>query len=260
MSQELVTQHTAREPSGRSSDDLEFVFFHVGDDIELPAMLVTSIKATNPLAAITQLTDLTSPVVPGVHTVNRHAIRRDALMMARADSYARLKPTGALRLFIDTDMLVVSEIHANHFNEQLEIYLCRRHFDRNSPVNISFRDMNMRENTGKTLDQAWPFLGCFIATRTDKWLSWIYQKMLRLEKKYQSWYGDQTALRVLAEQEIGITGTVSERDYAYLFDGNTREIFKLLNNKQIKILHFKGNRKQYMQTVASLLFNWKKAC
>jgi len=120
--------------------------------------------------------------------------------------------------------------------------------------------MNMRENTGKTLDQAWPFLGCFIATRTDKWLSWIYQKMLRLEKKYQSWYGDQTALRVLAEQEIGITGTVSERDYAYLFDGNTREIFKLLNNKQIKILHFKGNRKQYMQTVASLLFNWKKAC
>jgi hypothetical protein len=239
---------------------LEFVFFHIGDNTELPAMLVASIKASNPLAAITQLTDLTSPIVPGVHTVHRYLIRRDALMMARADAYARLKPTGALRLFIDTDMLVVNEIHANHFNEQLDIYLCRRHFDRNRPVNISFRDMSMQEYAGKTLDHVWPFLGCFIATRTDKWLSWVYKTMLGFEDKYQSWYGDQTALRMLAEKEARITGMVSEQNYAHLFDGNTSEIFKLIDKEKIKIFHFKGNRKQYMPTVASLLFNRTKAC
>lgn len=260
MSNTLESQHTPRKPSGLLTDELELVFFHVGDDVEMPAMLVASIKATNPRAAITQLTDLTSPIVRGVHTVHRNPITRDALMMARADAYARLKPTGALRLFIDTDMLVVNEIDANHFSEQMEIYLCRRHFNRNSLVSINFRDMNMREYAGKTLDQAWPFLGCFIATRTDKWLSRVYQTMLRFEDKYQSWYGDQTALRMLAEEEIRITGMVSERDYAHLFDGNTSEILKLIESKQIKILHFKGSRKQHMPAVASLLFNWTREC
>jgi hypothetical protein len=242
------------------SSDLELVFFHVGDDIELPKMLVTSIKSTNPLATITQLTDVTSPAVPGVHTIHRHPIKRDALMMARAGAYAQLKPTGTLRLFIDTDMLVVNELFTSDFNERSEIYLCRRHFDRHSLVNINFRGMNMREYADKTLDEAWPFLGCFIATRTDKWLAKAYQTMIGFEEKYQSWYGDQTALRMLAEEGMEITGTVSEREYAHLFDGNTSETLRLIKDNQIKIIHFKGNRKQYMPELASLLFNWKNAC
>ena len=250
--------NTGLSPSSIESRaaSLEFVFFHVGENIELPATLVASIKISNPSAKIVQLTDLTSPVITAVDTAHRYPVNRDAIMMARAEAYANLAPTGALRVFLDTDMLVVNRINPNDFDSS-KIYLCKRFFEKNNKVNINFRGMGMREYAGKTLDQAWPYLGCFMAARDNQLLKKIYKLMLELEPKYQVWYGDQTALRIFAESNVSSVREVSEFEYAHLFDVDNEGIADHVKRKAIKIIHFKGARKIFIPEVAINQFKGK---
>ena len=112
-----------------SGKDIEFVFFHVGTDLSLPRFLINSIRKTNPESTITQLSDASSPQLTDIDQIYRYEFSHQAMMMARAEAYANLPPSGAIRVFLDTDMLVVNEITPSLFSTAAEIYLCRRYFD-----------------------------------------------------------------------------------------------------------------------------------
>ena len=234
--------------------DIEFVFFHVGEDISLPSSLVSSIKQTNPKSTILQLTDLVSPEVNGVNEVHRYQLPTEFIMMARSEAYANLPSSTNLRVFLDTDMLVVNELQTQEFQETCDVYFCRRFYDTDRPVNIDFRDMAMHEYSGVTMGEAWPFLGCFIASRDSTYLGKIHGEMKRLDSKYQKWYGDQIALAKLARQGYANVGEVSEEVYAHLYDGNLEKLMSSIFQGAVKIIHFKGIRKQHLQKVAMAIF------
>jgi len=234
--------------------DIEFVFFHVGTDLSLPRFLINSIRKTNPESTITQLSDASSPRLTDTDQIYRYEFSHQAMMMARAEAYANLPPSGAIRVFLDTDMLVVNEITPSLFSTAAEIYLCRRYFDKEKLVNINFGGMEMTEYSGVTLDTAWPYLGCFLATRNQHCLEIIYQLMKEMTPKYQHWYGDQIALRQLAERQDIKLASVSENYFGHLCD-NVTDMMKGIRDRTIKILHFKGSRKNKIGLLYDSILN-----
>ena len=236
-----------------SGNDLEFVFFHVGTDLSLPSFLIKSIRKTNPGSTVTQLSDTSSPQLTDTDRIYRYEFSHQAMMMARAEAYANLPASGAMRVFLDTDMLVVNEITPAMFSTAADIYLCRRYFDKEKLVNVNFRGMAMAEYSGVTLDIAWPYLGCFLATRSQHCLQIIYQSMKKMAPKYQNWYGDQIALKELSNRSDIKLASLSENHFGHLSDG-LAETMQGVINKSIYILHFKGNRKSRLGEFYATIF------
>jgi len=66
-------------------------FFWVGDDISTPEYLVKSIRLTcGEGIKIIQLTDITTPAVPGVTSVMRNSLS-EYIMVARLQAYSQLR-------------------------------------------------------------------------------------------------------------------------------------------------------------------------
>lgn len=221
-----------------------FNFFHSGLDTKLPECLVRSIKISNPTAKIRQLSDLDTPLIAGVDDCVRLAGSKEHIMLFRARAYAELKFDDALNIFVDTDMLVIRQISPHSFPPG-KITVCERFFDKNSMVNTDFKGMGMFEYVNKSLYEAWPYLGCFLATRTSAPLVELYYLMQSLEPKYKDWYGDQIALKSYVEREKEKICTVSERRFAYLPD-SMNDWGLVCEDDDICLVHFKGLRKKLM--------------
>lgn len=231
-------------------EQITFNFFHIGKDVRQPTLMAASIRTTNPLARIRQLTDISTPQVDGVDECHRIEGDRSSLMLFRAKAYSLARLADGVNLFVDTDMLVLREISSEEFDSAKQFFVCRRHFNRDALVNINFHGMQMNEFAGKTLDTAWPYLGCFIAARRSGALHEIYEAMQKLPQKYQYWYGDQIALKYCATKLSGSIGSVSEYQYAFLPDDECAVEAACLDDR-VKIIHFKGARKKMMSDAAS---------
>lgn len=223
-----------------------FVFFHVGGDTSLPEMLVASIHRTNPGAPVIHLSDFRTPRVPGVDGRMDFEGERGRIMRFRYECYAAaVERIEGVSILLDTDMLVVDRIDTRAlFDARTEAVVCERFFSRDAPVNVDFRQMNMTEFAGMTLAQAWPFMGCFIATRSPRFMRALCDRYDTLQDKYKAWYGDQMALRAVISSGAFTIGMVSESEYACLVDARNPD--RQLVAKA-KILHFKGSAKGLMR-------------
>lgn len=231
-------------------DRFEFCFFHIGSNTDLPDLLAASIRKTNPNALISQLTDSRTPAAAGIDRCIRREGNMANLMYCRADAYARHTMDAEVCVFLDTDMLVTEAFDQMDFTTAHDIYLCRRFFNKNTLVNVDFRNMGMHEYTGKTLEQAWPYLGCMIICKSIEPMKVVREHMDDLPEKYKSWYGDQIALSRLKGDSRCLVGEISEYNYANIngerYEGrSTRDTATNL----IRALHFKGQRKHSMRPV-----------
>ncbi len=224
--------------------DIEFRFFHVGRDSLLPDLLVRSIRLTNPGSRIVHLSDHITPGIRHVDEVHRVSCDEN-MMLSRARAYCDLPLNESIKtIFLDTDMLVIGRIFAREFQTS-ELTLCRRYFNRGSLVNVDFRGMGMTEYAGMTLDEAWPYLGCFMLAESIRPLKMIYDEMMSLPAKYLVWYGDQIALKRYAAANPEKVLEVSESVFGALPDG-LMETRHNSRNVEAKVLHFKGARKSLM--------------
>ena len=227
----------------------DFYFFHIGDDIDLPKMMVNSIRITNKNSRIFQLTDTTTKQIPITDGCYRFKGNSSSIMKFRMEAYAQTTLNKSrYSIFLDTDMLVLKEIKLNKLFEKSDLILCEREFNKNELVNIDFDNMKMKEYEGKLMGEAWPYLGCFIGVNNSKSLITMNQMYEELKKKYKRWYGDQIILKKFASENPSKTSFVAETEYAYI----------PLNNrisKEAKIIHFKGKRlKSYMKTCYKYFF------
>lgn len=227
----------------------DFYFFHIGDDIDLPKMMVNSIRMTNKNSRIFQLTDTTTKQIQITDGCYRFKGNTNSIMKFRMEAYSKtILYKNRFSIFLDTDMLVLKEINLSKMFQKSDLILCKRVFNSNQLVNIHFNDMNMEEYKGKTMGESWPYLGCFIGVNNNKNLFEMNQMYDNLKQKYKFWYGDQIVLKDFAQKNRTKTAFVNETEYAYL----------PLNNKiskQAKILHFKGKKlKSYMKTCYSYFF------
>lgn len=231
-----------------------YVFFHVGDDIAQPSMLVNSIRLADPESEVIQCSDESTPAVRGVTKVWRGSFSREYIMTARLEAFAQLNLTTPA-IYLDTDMLVVNRLPADALLSSKKPVLCRRSFNRDARFNTNFRGQDYSEHSGKTLDQVYPILACCTATPNGTFWQSLLGIAGKLDERYRIWYGDQEALRtwisinpteylVAEEQDVAcLPETIRDRDpkrgtpMALHFKGPSRkalmaQIYEQLGSKQ----------------------------
>lgn len=211
-----------------------FVFFHVGDDVSMPAKLVDSIQKTNPGAEIVMCTDSATPALEGVRRFECE-VDRDRLMVARWKAYAELaldKPA----VYLDTDMIVRGFVGAAALLGDKKYVFLSRSFDRMVPFNGQQRGLDFSEHHERPMGLVYPIIGCFIITRSGaEWKS-MYEACAAQPDKYQRWYGDQEVLReMLNTLKASEFNLVEESMFACLPEHADRH--------SPIIVHYKGNRK-----------------
>lgn len=228
---------------------IDFYFFHIGDETDLPHMMINSIRKTNKDSRIFQLTDKNTNQIKITDDCYRFDGNKNSLMKFRMEAYSQtILNQDRFSIFLDTDMLVLKEIKLNNLFKKSDLILCERELNANLPVNINFKDMNMREYEGKSIGEAWPYLGCFIGVNNSKSLVIMNKMYNDLEQKYKLWYGDQIILKKFALENPTTVDFVKETEYACLPINNQI-------SKQAKIVHFKGKRlKSFMKTYYKYFF------
>lgn len=225
-----------------------YVFFWVGKDVRQPSCLVASLVAKDPISKIIMLSDSDTPLITGVTDRYDFIVDRNQLMIERIRAYASLSITSTA-VYLDADMELITKFDVDALARVNPVTLCRRSFNRHIVFkkdqdvvsNGNSKKMDMSDYYGKTLDQVFPFLACFVVTRTSHFWSEILEILLHLPKKYHFWYGDQEALRIWSSCRNGSYGFVQEKDVACLPE-------KSQENTPVAFLHYKGPSRKAQHT------------
>jgi len=221
---------------------MDFIFLHVGSDIR-PYFLVKSIRKFFKGAKIIQCSDLITQEVDGVDEVIRHDGNISNLMTFRLEVFS-LIDIKKLSLFLDTDMLILNEFNLDDFF-QSDAVLCKRSFGLNSPINISFRGMDLSEYKNQTLGTVYPYLACFTLVQSTEFWKEANNILNLLDNKFHYWYGDQEALKKIATSNKFKISTVEEATFACLPE-------EINHNFPPNLIHFKGpSRKSLMLEIAN---------
>jgi hypothetical protein len=226
------------DSSGERPDT--FVFFHVGDDITIPSMLAKSIRWSNPDSVIVFCTDKKTPNIAGVSRRVEIDGDRSKLMTYRLEAFAKCGVAGAA-IYLDTDMLVLRQIHPRAILGNQKIAMCQRNFSRDAGFNGNFRNLDFREYHGRPLGEVYPYVACCTITKTPAIWADLEAILRTLNPKFHLWYGDQEALRIYAERQPQSIVPLPERIYGCLPEANEHV-------STAAILHFKGPaRKPFMK-------------
>lgn len=218
-----------------------FVFFHVGEDLSFPRMLVKSIHTSNPGAEVIQCTDLITPKVDGVYRCHRIDGNRDNLMTFRLAAFSALQ-LDQTAIYLDTDMLVVKPFSPTSLLGRHDVMLCLREFDRESPHSGSQRGVHFPEHQNRPLGEVYPYLACATIARNSNIWRDLLEILHTLDDRFHRWYGDQEAMKIWAGQQEKDVAGLPESRFACLPE--QREYIK-----ESLILHFKGSsRKRAMVT------------
>jgi hypothetical protein len=240
-SKAAVIQLTRTEMPEENS---HFVFFHVGPGLAPPTVLTRSLRRYHEKAHIVQCSDRTTPRIEGVDDVARFDGAHSKPMMFRTETFAGLQ-TGEPTFFLDTDMICVGRIDPAAILGAADVAVCVREFQ----LDAHFKEkLGLTQYAGKTIGQVYPYIGCATITRSSEFWSDCLAHVERLDEKFQSWYGDQEAIREVARSGKYRVEHLPESIYACLPD------MPEANNSSVKIFHFKGpTRKKIMADMARKL-------
>jgi len=164
-------------------------FFWVGDDISTPEYLVKSIRLTcGEGIEVIQLTDITTPAVPGVTNVMRNSLS-EYIMVARLQAYSQLRLTKDFTYFCDADSIFINALSLESsydvlLSPRIEVHKINPYYPEYYP-----------EFEGKTTLEVMPFLFGAIAVRGENNIfNGLLRKCLKLPPRFHRWYGDQVAL------------------------------------------------------------------
>lgn len=223
-----------------------FVFLHVGKDPNTELM-VSSILLTNPDAQIIQCSDGQTEGIRGVSQVFRLGSDVSNLMTYRLESFAKLNLQSPA-IYLDTDMLILRAIDVIDFLGDSDAVCCKRTFGLDTVMNTTFKGMDLSEYADKTLGETYPIVACFTITRGSGFWEECLQNLLTLDKKFHYWYGDQEAMRNIAQTKEPRMRYLPESLVACLPE------FAHENNSAVA-LHFKGpHRKAWMKQAFDQLF------
>jgi len=169
-------------------------FYWVGENIEIPHRLVTSIRLSmGKSQEVIQLTDQKTPAVPGVTNVQRFDVS-PYILVGRLEAYAQVKAISDTVFFCDADSLFVNPIEIDFSNQDL--LLAGRNID--GIINHNHPE-HYPEFIGKKLSEAMPFITGAIAMKGDR--NDLFRSLLEiyetLPERFHRWYGDQYALGLM---------------------------------------------------------------
>lgn len=225
-----------------------FVFFHSGENIIQPSMLVKSIIRTNPNSEIIQCSDKNTPKIDHVTSLEIFDGNIKNLMSYRISAFAELKiMTPAI--YLDTDMLVVKKIDINEILGNKEVLLCNREFDVEKLHTGALRGVKFPEHHGVAIGKVYPYVACSTISKNYFFWNEIKSIILSLDERFHIWYGDQEAMKIWAKnQDPKRYGELPESKFGCLPEKNN----DLINSN---IIHFKGqSRKNHMVQFFNTIF------
>jgi len=223
-----------------------FVFFHIGEDVETPTMLVQSLRITNPSATILQCSDASTNVVPKVDSVFRGEVDSDYLMLGRLKLFSELKLLQPA-FYLDTDMLVLRRLSPSKLLAEFSVAICLRQFDNHLIFTDQFKGLDFSEYRGQSLGTVFPYLACCSITPSFEFWERAVNLLAGLDEKYLRWYGDQEVIKIL-RNEIGSKVRLLPES----FFGCLPEKISMVSESP-GILHFKGKRKNSMKAVLNYI-------
>jgi hypothetical protein len=215
------------------------VLFWVGEDIEIPQMLVRSIRYSfGDDIKVVQLSDKATPEVSGVSEYKRLKLS-PRIMVARLEAYASVvvkEPT----LYLDADMLILKRFELPSLADG-EIGLTRRIESDGGLINWRF-PVEFPEFQGKQFGDEMPFIYSFVYASSELLFVRQLNALRKLPKRYQQWYGDQVTLK--REME-GDRFAIRELDVS-VYNRTVRSAIEFRELKasapEVCIAHFKGQR------------------
>ncbi len=186
----------------------------------LADILLRSIRQHMPGVKVAQFTDEKSPAVYGVDEVRRKP--KAPLPLLRSAHFADVEGEW---LFLDTDIIIQKDVR-HVFDEPFDIALC----DRDWPNVI----------TDEGFAKAMPFNVGVVFSRNPKFWQIVHER-LKLEIHMNDWLGDQKVIAELAQSDEWklkiLPGQLFNCPPASATDTSI---------EQASIVHYKGNRKEWM--------------
>jgi hypothetical protein len=189
----------------------------------LAEIMVRSVKSAMPNAEIVHMADPSTPKVRGVDTVIRREIKAPWIMHYRLD-HLRHFPEGDA-MFIDTDAVVQRDT-SGVFDKPFDVALTRRR----GPILVD----------GKDIVPEMPFNSGVMFSRSMEFWEDVYAHCDTLSEKLKHWFGDQVALKVVAESGKYKVLDLTCDEYNYSPNRIDEDV------SQKYIVHMKGKRKQWM--------------
>ncbi len=167
----------------------QIAFFWMGECIDIPQMLVESIRLTcNPNTKIIQLSDTKTPDVYDVDLCIHSELPKD-IMLARLAAYSTLELDNHYTFFCDADSLFINDLTLTG-NE--EILLAKRKVD--GLINCNYPE-HYPEFINKYLSEVMPFLfGAIAVRRNNVFFNKLLHRCKSLPPRFHRWYGDQYSL------------------------------------------------------------------
>lgn len=224
-----------------------FVFYRTAKtrgQLDNTTIFVRSLRDSNPHASIIWCTDFDTPLIEenGLMIVRfEYQGSEDDHMANRLEAFSRLG-LDEVAMYLDDDMIVNSEIYPDKIlNAEAKAAFCGRFFGKNMEFNPYIRGLDFSEYAGKKSGDVFPFHACASITRDSKPWEEMLDILYRIDPKYRKWYGDIECMKIYSK--LYECQTLSEEEYGCLPEE--------IDSRSPKIIHFKGNRKQFMA-------GWKK--
>ncbi|HEX7886290.1 MAG TPA: hypothetical protein VF474_09965 [Phenylobacterium sp.] len=211
-------------------------FMHIGEQTQLPTIMVRSFRRHNPGIRIVQVADQDSPAIEGVDDTVRSPMADGNVMLFRMRCFAALA-TEEPTWFLDTDMLCNRPLELDEAD--VTVAVCQREFGTQAIFNHRFGGMDLSEYEGRTMGSIYPYVGCATYVNRSNFWADCLQDMEALDPKFFNWYGDQEAIRNVVNSSQRPVAMLRESLYACLPEhaGQMSAPY---------IFHYKGQRKRVM--------------
>jgi len=217
------------------------VFFWRGPSIEIPEMLVKSIRLIyQDECRIIQISCPKTEKIRDVDECFRDNFNEN-IMLARLEGYSIVPLTDSFTYYCDADSLVIDKLALEDECEDHNVILNRRFED--GKINPNFPE-HYPEFVNKNISEVMPFLFGGIAVRREsKFFPELLEICRSLPERFWRWYGDQVSLKLLVER--------NPQNYACFGDNSYLTILRtslmseqLLQLRQTgsKVVTFKGPR------------------
>jgi hypothetical protein len=160
------------------------------------------------------------------------------MMLSRLEACAKFSLTRPA-VFLDADMLVIDRFELPALRDK-DVILLKREQNATTLINPNYPE-HYPEFEGKTLGEVMPFLASFIATSNNRFFSDLLQVALSMPARFHRWYGDQMALKRVAERKKYRIKEVPELVYSHpARSAISRDEIASARKGGVRLLHFKG--------------------
>lgn len=196
-------------------------FLHVGEDTELVNGMVASVRNVMPGASIWMMTDADTPEVDCDHRVQSP---QDIPFMTYRMRHLAALPPGKW-VILDTDVIV---------QRTLEGVLGKH------DACLTRREMVLDQD-GNNVAEWMPYNTGVMWCRNPEFWRDAYKVCAKLPDKLQNWYGDQVAVRLVAESGRYRMGEVNVDPWNYSPEYADEDV------SHKAVVHYKGRRKDWMR-------------